>query len=339
MPKPSERWCLLIHSLPTRPLYLRARIRRLLEDAGAAPLRKAVYTLPASPEALERLRVIAREIEAAAGTAIVCEASFPDAATAEWVVRSYNDELARRYRLWSDDVKRALARPPARGRKRMAAPTATGVDGGRRLERLRQRLELLKGHDRFAAPGGASAQALLERVDRLSARGGRASGWVGRRWVTRRGLHVDRLACAWVVRRFIDPRATFRFAANPAAPLAANEIGFDMPGAEIGHENGGCSMESLIERAGISDPRVRYVADIVHDIDLGDGRHGRPETAGFAQLLVGLVASTPADEDRVERGLLLFDAFYAAPARGSASPVRATPRVEVPAALRRVKRR
>ncbi len=335
MPKPSDRWCLLIHTLPTRPLYLRARIRRLLEVAGAAPIRKAVYTLPASPEALERLRAIATEIEAGGGTAIVCEASFPDAATAESVVRAYNEEIARRYRDWSDDVKRSLAPRPARGRKRKVTPTATGGADLRRLERLRHRLELLKDHDRFAAPGGARAEALLERVERMGARAERGSDLEGRRWVTRRGLHVDRLACAWVIRRFIDPHAMFRFTANPAAPLAANEIGFDMPGAEISHEKGGCSMESLIERAGLADPRLRYVAEIVHDIDLKDGRHGHPETVGFEQLLVGLVTSTPADEDRVEQALLLFDSFYAAPATGPSSEVRVTLRIKVPAALRR----
>jgi hypothetical protein len=134
---------------------------------------------------------------------------------------------------------------------------------------------------------------------------------VGRRWVTRRGLHVDRLACAWVVRRFVDPSATFRFVASPDAPLGPREIGFDMPGAAITHEDGRCSVEALVRRAGIDDPAVVRIAEIVHDIDLKDGRNGHPETAGFERLLVGTIASHPRDADRLERGLALFDAFYA----------------------------
>ncbi|MGH7724082.1 MAG: chromate resistance protein ChrB domain-containing protein [Candidatus Eiseniibacteriota bacterium] len=321
MPKQqADRWCLLIHSLPTRPLYLRARIRRLLDEAGAAPLRKAVYALPASAEALERLRAIAGEIEAGGGSALVCDAVFPDEATTESVVRAFNDEVARRYRDWSVAGERALASP------------------GRPLARLRRRYEELKAQDLFEAPGAVRAASVLKRIERHPARASKKASLVGLRWVTRRGLLIDRLACAWVIRRFIDPEARFRFTANPAAPLAAGEIGFDMPGAAIAHEEGGCSMETLIARAGLKDPLLRYVADIVHDIDIKDGRHGRPETAGFEQLLVGLLTSTPSDDDRLERSLVLFDALHLSPATAASatSPgLGPAPRVRIPSSLRR----
>lgn len=324
----ADRWCLLIHSLPTRPLYLRARVRRLLAEAGAAPLRKAVYAAPASREALASLRAVAREIEASGGTALVCEATFPDPAGLDSVVRAYNDDLARRYRAWRSTAERVVASGPKR-RGRSRAESAAGGKA-RRLEALRRRLERLQAHDRFAAPGGAGAAALLERVERAGGDRDHESPLVGRRWVTRRGVHVDRIACAWVVRRFIDPRATFRFTADPAAPLARNEIGFDMPNAAIGHREGGCSMETLIARARLDDPRLRYVAEIVHDIDLKDGRHGHSETAGFEQILVGLLSATPADGDRLEQGMRLFDALYAAPLPGSAPGAKPPPRLRMP---------
>ena len=329
-----DRWFLLIHSLPARPLYLRARVRRLLEEAGAAPLRKAVYALPASRKAFADLRAVAREIEAGGGSAVVCAATFPDAATAAVVVRAFNTEIARRYRAFGVAAEDVLAAHPARrDRSRPAS-----VESARRIAALERRLDRIQSQDRFAAPGGPQAAALLERADRAARGAGRGASLAGLRWVTRRGVHVDRIACAWVVRRFIDPRATFRFTADPAAPLAPVEIGFDMPGAAIGHADGGCSVETLIARAGLDDPRLRYVADIVHDIDLKDGRYGRPETAGFEQLLIGLLAATPADPDRLEQGLELFDAFYAAPLPGSAS--RAAPaRVRAPAGLDRLRPR
>src|SRR5512145_805579 len=152
MPNPTtDPWCLLIHALPPRPLYLRARIRRLLDAAGAAPLRKAVYALPASAEALERMRAVAQEIEAGGGSAVVCEATFPDEATAASVVRAYNAELDRRYSKWSASAERTLAE---RG------------DDARLLARLRRSFERLRAQDRFAAAGGAAATALLARVER-----------------------------------------------------------------------------------------------------------------------------------------------------------------------------
>jgi hypothetical protein len=259
----------------------------------------------------------------------VCEATFPDPATAEAVRRAYNDELTRRYQQWGAALKRALSTPAGRRRSQPLHDERAA----RRLARLRQQLERIQAHDRFAAEGREAAEALLARATTLDARAEEGGPLTGLRWVTRRGLHVDRIACAWVVRRFIDRHATFRFTTNPAAPLASGEIGFDMPGAAIGHHGGGCSMETLIERAGLTDRRLRRVADIVHDIDLKDGRHRHPETAGFEQLLVGLITSTPADDDRLEQGLWLFDTLYAA---GVGAPTaRTAPRIRVPPSLRR----
>jgi hypothetical protein len=122
----------------------------------------------------------------------------------------------------------------------------------------------------------------------------------------------------WLVRRFLDPRAALRTVASPAAPLAAGEIGFDMEGAAISHEDGGCSFETLVARAGIGDPAVARIAEIVHDIDLKDLRYRHPETAGFEQMLIGMIGSQPRDEDRLARGLDLFDVLYAALGRGLA---------------------
>jgi len=329
----TELWCLLIHSLPSRPLYLRARVRRLLGDAGAAPIRKSVYALPASDSARAALRAIAVEIESGGGSAFVCEASFPDEAMARSVVRAYNGELEKRYRAWCAKLERlppVSATPPVGRRPRSAG--APNPAPGRR-DRLRRELAALRARDRFGAAGGARAEALLARAERDSARAARRGDLAGLRWVTRRGVHVDRIACAWVVRRFIDPGAHFRFTANPAAPLAAGEIGFDMPDAEIGHREGGCSLETLLDRAKLRDPRLRYIADIVHDIDLKDARHGHPETAGFEQLVIGLVTANPSDEDRLDHGARLFDALFAA--RPAPPSPAAQPRIQVPAALRK----
>jgi len=349
MTRPRHRWCLLIHALPARPLYLRARIRRLLAQSGAAPIRRSVYALPASAAALDGLRAIAAEIETAGGTGFVCEATFPDREVEASVVRAFNDELQSHYRAWIEQARQTVERmagaaPPPHVARSDRGATAR-VAAARRPERLRRRFAHLESLDRFGAPGAEQAAAWHARLAPAAKRSNdRQSNdrraFVGRTWVTRKGLHVDRLACAWLVRRFIDPAARFRFVSSPEAPLADGEIGFDMPGATIAHEQGGCSFETLARRAGIRDPAVTRVGEIVHDIDLGDGRHGHAETAGLEQMLLGLIASHPRDDDRLARGIELFDTLYAALGAGtrlSDDRGAAAPRVSVPANLRRKK--
>ena len=346
-----QHWCVLIHALPARPLYLRARVRRQLAQVGAAPLKKAVYVLPYSDQSLERLRSIGAEIAAAGASAFVCEATFSDAKTDRIVVLAYNQELHVQYRAWMDEARSMRIRRPARAagaaqqsRTRAKARSAADVLP-ERLARLHERLEALRARDLFRAPGNGEAAALLADLEHRhagsSSAGRGKADLVGLRWVTRKGLHVDRLACAWVVRRFVDPSATFRFVALSDPALAAGEIGFDMPGAAITHEGGRCSVESLVLRAGVKDPAVQRIAEIVHDIDLKDERYRHPETSGFEQLLVGTIVSHPRDEDRLEHGLALFDALYAAASRGaprlSATLIPAGP-VRVPPQLRKGRR-
>ena len=340
-----QRWCLLIHALPTRPLYLRARVRRQLAQAGAAPLKKAVYVLPCSAGGLERLRTIAAEIEAAGASAFVCEATFADAETDRIVVRAYIEDCHARYRAWIDEARSARDRgrraPPSGAARRLQAKPVANIQPAW-LARLRERLDVLRACDPIQAPGRSEATALLADLERRHAgrspAGRGKAGLVGLCWVTRKGLHVDRLACAWVVRRFVDPSATFRFVASSDTASSPGEIRFDMPGAAVTHEEGRCSVESLVLLAGVKDAAVRRIAEIVHDIDLKDGRYRHPETAGFEQLLVGTIVSQSSDQDRLEHGLALFDALYAAAGRGAPRPsVAATsmPQVRIPPALRK----
>jgi len=134
-----------------------------------------------------------------------------------------------------------------------------------------------------------------------------------RTWVTRTGIKVDRMASAWLIRRFIDPAARFEFVAAKGHTPAAGELSFDMFDAEFTHEGDRCTFEVLVERFGLhGDDRLRHLAEIVHDIDLEDGKFGRAEAAGIGQLVAGIAAAHPDDGARLERGTALFDDLYAA---------------------------
>ena len=133
----------------------------------------------------------------------------------------------------------------------------------------------------------------------------------GRTWVTRKGIHVDRMASAWLIRRFIDEKARFKFVPGKSYEPQAHELRFDMFEAEYTHEGDHCTFEVLIERFGMDDPGLRSLAEIVHDIDLKDGKFGRPETAGVDRLLHGLVDAHPDSATRITAALPLFDALHA----------------------------
>jgi hypothetical protein len=127
--------------------------------------------------------------------------------------------------------------------------------------------------------------------------------------VTRRGIHVDRIASAWLIRRFLDPKARFRFI-DPKEPRRSGELTFDMVGGDFTHEGDRCTFETMIARTGLADRALTQIAEIVHDIDLKDEKFGRSEAAGIERLLTGLVLANSADEARLDRGCVLFDELY-----------------------------
>jgi hypothetical protein len=120
-------------------------------------------------------------------------------------------------------------------------------------------------------------------------------------------VKVDRIASAWLVRRYIDPSAPFRFVDPGDAATEAGELRFDMAGGDFSHEGERCTFEILLLRAGVEDPALVPIAEIVHDIDLKDGKYGRPDVPGVRQLIDGIVAAHESDEERLERGFALFD--------------------------------
>jgi hypothetical protein len=295
-----QRWYLLIHQLPPEPLYLRAKIRQRLARVGAVPLKNAVYALPRREECLEDFQWIAQEASAGGGEAHVCEAEFPETRT--------DAALVERFRAERNADYRRLARE-------IGGASATRADP-EKLARARKRFEEIRRIDFFDAPGGREAAARLTGLERRPraprpARGGtmERKDLVGRTWTTRRGVKIDRIASAWLVRRFIDARARFRFV-DPAEPPRPRELGFDMVGGEFTHEGDRCTFETLLARAGLSDPALAKVAEIVHDIDVKDGKFARPEAAGIAQVLTGLFQSYPEDKARLTRGFALFDELY-----------------------------
>jgi len=132
------------------------------------------------------------------------------------------------------------------------------------------------------------------------------SAYRGRRWVTRPRPHVDRLACIWLIRRFVDPQAIVRYAATPEP----DEVGFDMAGGVFGHQGQLCTFETMARAFGLDEPALHAIAEIVHTIDLRDGQSTRPEIAGVDAVLHGWLSADLTDTEREHAGIALFEGLY-----------------------------
>ena len=130
------------------------------------------------------------------------------------------------------------------------------------------------------------------------------------RWVTRRGCHVDRTACAWLIRRFVDPGAEFFFVGDPAEAPDEAEL-FDVAGARLSHHGDACSFETFLAEYDLEDPVLAEIAEIVHDADLMDEKHGRPESEGLDSIIRGMQLALPDDEALIYYTDALYDVLYA----------------------------
>jgi hypothetical protein len=308
------RWLLLIHQIPAKPDYLRVKVGRQLLRIGAVAIKNSVYVVPANAAMRVALGGVAREVLQRGGEAVICESQFLEGladGAVEDLLRAARDAeysvIARAARRRASDLRGARAADEARRRP-----------AGQKLERLRLQFDEIVSRDPFGAAGRASAAGLLSLVeDRLAGvevAGGPGSAPSepphGATWVTRTGVMVDRIASAWLIRRFVDARAKFKFVAGRGYRPGAGEIRFDMASAEFTHRDGRCTFEELIERFGVRDSALGPIGEIIHDLDLEDGKFGRPEAAGVGRMIVGLAIAEKRDEARLARGAALFDNLY-----------------------------
>jgi hypothetical protein len=128
-------------------------------------------------------------------------------------------------------------------------------------------------------------------------------------WATRRGCHVDRTACAWLIRRFIDPEATFSFFADPIEAPDDAKL-FDVAGARLSHHGEDCSFETFLEEYSLADPVLTEIAEIVHDADLMDEKYGRPESEGLDAVIRGMQLALSDDQTLIHHANVIFDGLY-----------------------------
>jgi hypothetical protein len=263
---------------------------------------------------MEDFNWVAREIVEGGGDATICEARF---------VEGISDRQIEALFHGARDADYAQVADAARDLSESVPDTLADEDRAEtraKASRLKKRLEEIAEIDFFGGLGRDAAQRLLAALDEKLAAGAmparpsegnaRPEEHRGRTWVTRKGIHVDRMASGWLIRRFVDPEARFKFVAAKGYRPELRELRFDMFDAEFTHEGDRCTFEVLRERFTPEDRGLRTIAEIVHDIDLKDAKFGHAATAGFELLVAGIAMAHEEDEVRLERACAILDDLY-----------------------------
>jgi hypothetical protein len=297
-------WLLLVFSLPSSRASQRVEIWRKLQRYGALALRSSGYVLPNTPASQEKLEWLATAIRNYKGQASVVQVQAFDDLPDKHLRQLFLEARSHDYQHLLGELKKLAAFSPAR------RPAG-------RQSRLRRRFQEIVAIDFFESPLRSRVEALLARADETEVivprrgRKGKAAEYLNRVWMTRPQPGIDRVSSAWLIRRFIDPRARFVFGADPASHPEA--VPFDMfHPLGFGHRGEDCTFETLLKHFAIRDSKVRHIAQIIHDADLGDEKFSRVEGSGLDQVLTGWVRQGVADDELLRRGMELIEGLYQA---------------------------
>jgi hypothetical protein len=295
-------WLLLVFSLPAQAASRRVEIWRKLQRYGTVALRTSGNILPNTPDNQERMEWLAAAIRSYKGQAsVVLVQSFDDLSDQQ-LKQLFNEARSRDYRKVIHELNKVLASAPA------TRPAGT-------VNRIRRRFVEITGIDFFGNSLRSRVEQLLSRLeDREKPSTGRnhkgkSGKYLNRRWITRPRPGIDRVSSAWLIRRFIDPKAHFVFGKESSAYPDA--VPFDMFSDEgFGHRGEDCTFETLYKQFSIRDGRVKRIAQIIHDADLGDEKFGRVEGQGLDKVLNGWAKQDLPDDELLQRGIELVEGLY-----------------------------
>ncbi len=318
-----EKWLLLLYQLPTQPSNLRVKVWRKLQKLGAINVKSAAYLLPYNETTEEDFRWLSQEIIDGGGEAILLVAYGLSLKEEEEIVRLFQEARAKDYEEFIEECKQKTEQLEL-------AIQQNHVETWQKYEaenkRLQSRLAEIQAIDFFSSPKKKDALAALEMLsDTLQRAKGisempsqikpeplMVSEYKNKIWVTRAGMHIDRLASAWLIKRFLDSIARFEFVpAGVVLPSTEDKIPFDMYGASFSHHGEDCTFETLLKCFRLeNDVALSALAQIVHDIDIKDNKFGRTEAAGIDFVVLSFRQKWKDDEVLLEKGLALFDALY-----------------------------
>lgn len=299
--KPAS-WLLLLYSLPTKRNTERVAVWRRLKKLGAVQITTSTYLLPDEPTQYEQFQWLAQQVRDYGGESTLVRAQQIEGLTKEKVVSIFNAARDKDY----SDLKRALQK--FLDLRRTSAADAAAAE----LEKFTRQFREIREIDFFDNARGHEVAMLLRRAE-----GPRRSAklqtldpkqYRQKTWLTRPRPEIDRVGSAWLISKFIDPKAKFVFA--PTAQLIPEAIAFDMLDAKFSHHGDYCTFETLARRFEIGDKAIAGIGEMIHDADLEDGKFQRIECVGVDRVLKGWAKQGLPDEEILRRGFECFDALY-----------------------------
>ena len=293
-------WLLLLYSLPTKRNTARVVVWRRLKRIGAVQLTTSTYLLPDRPAQHEQFQWLAKEIRDNGGDATFVRVQEIEGISREKIVALFNSVRDADF----TGLKKTL-QPLLKTRK--ANADAAAVE----LERATRQFRELREIDFFESPRGHEVAMLLQRLEQNPKRALprlNREDYRGKTWQTRPRPEIDRTGSAWLIRKFVDPKASFVFSSK--LPSQPDIIPFDMVEAEFSHHGDACTFETLTKRFGIEDKAVRKIGEMIHDADLDDAKFQRVEGIGIDRVLKGWGKTAMPDDEILSRGFLCFDGLY-----------------------------
>src|SRR6266478_3030709 len=295
-------WLLLLVRLPATHQAERVAIWRKLKKSGAIPIQTSTYVLPDIPPCYETFQWLTQQIRDAGGDATLIRAREIEGLPNGKLIAQFNAVRAKEYA-----ALRELARSLANRRKRT-------TNSGDRFDRIRKQFREIRQTDFFNCPRAQDVEMLLRKLG--GTQPGEASvpkvatrDYHGRTWVTRPRPEIDRVGSAWLIRKFIDPKAKVIFATK--IPTNGRAVSFDMLDADFSHHGDDCTFETLVKRFRIQDKMVHKMSEMIHDADLDDNKFERTECIGIDRVLKGWAKEGVSDQEILRRGLQCFDALQA----------------------------
>lgn len=319
-------WLLFFYSVPSKPVSNRMKVWRRLAKAGAVQLKGSVYILPGNDEHRELFQWLVSEVEEMKG-----EAAF---VSAERIDSMPDVEIIGLFHGHKDEEYLALKKPVEDIETRVnSIRKGSGAQGLKALSahvaKVSRNFEEIRKTDFFSSKAGSVLRSRIgalhtsvrrlagpvEEAKPVSVTPRRPDEYQGKVWLTRERPFVDRMASAWLIRRFIDRDAVFRLGKEKDLAVPADgRIRFDVSGGEFTHIGDLCTFEVLMKAFGLKDKAVRKIAEIVHELDIRDGKYRNPESSGLEEILNGLRKGVSDDRELLEKGMAVFEMLYASKA-------------------------
>jgi len=319
--KTIQEWLLIFYSVPSHPVSNRMKIWRKLAKVGAVQLKGSVYILPATEEHEEFFQWLIGEVKSMGGDGAFVRTADIRTMTDANIKRLFTAQADQEYHR----IEKTL---DVFERKILSIRKGSKSDEGKHLvdqaAKLTKEFDELRKRDYFESSTGNILKKRIQALEAglreagekapeeaitVSAR--RAQDYQGRIWATRKNPFVDRMASSWLIKRFVDPKASFAFIdERDVASLDNATVAFDMRGAAFTHVGDLCTFEVLVKSFGIKDKAVRKIAEIVHDLDVKDDKYSKPETTGVEEILTGIRKTAKNDLDGLERGMAAFEMLY-----------------------------